>query len=245
MRNITSMLTNDGQQMLANLNGKTLTFTRAVVGQGRSQFPLEWSTKVDKYLKDIIIMSSKTVENRFVLYLKLNNRDVLYDTYVYQIGIYARVGGEPERLIQIIEASVGDFIPNQTEIFEKEYEVTIRFENSFADATINIEHESDSKLLDAHNKDENAHSNLRKWVQEQIDRLDDVSLDWYAIENKPSAYPPLDHHHEMSDIYGLAESLGKANILRTDGKENEFLNGKGKYVEFEDITKEEIDTLFP
>ena len=190
MRNITSMLTNDGQQMLANLNGKTLTFTRAVVGQGRSQFPLEWSTKVDKYLKDIIIMSSKTVENRFVLYLKLNNRDVLYDTYVYQIGIYARVGGEPERLIQIIEASVGDFIPNQTEIFEKEYEVTIRFENSFADATINIEHESDSKLLDAHNKDENAHSNLRKWVQEQIDRLDDVSLDWYAIENKPSAYPP-------------------------------------------------------
>ena len=49
----------------------------------------------------------------------------------------------------------------------------------------------------------------------------------------------------MTDIYGLAGSLGKANILRTDGKENEFLNGKGIYVEFEDITKQEIDDLFP
>ena len=68
---------------------------------------------------------------------------------------------------------------------------------------------------------------MRKWVQEQIGKVNNISLDWYAIKNKPSAYPPLDHHHEMTDIYGLSASLGKASILRTDGKENEFLNGKG------------------
>ena len=246
MRNITSMLTNNGQQMLANLNGKTLTFTRAVVGQGRSQFPLEWSTKVDKYLKDIIIMSSKTVDNRFVLYLKLNNRDVLYDTYVYQIGIYARLDGETEKLVQIVEGEIGDFVPNQTEIFEKEYEVTIKFENSFADATINIIHEFDASLIDNHNNDENAHPQLKEWVKEQIEKIDvgEVSLNWYNIQNKPSTFPPSNHHHEIDDIYGLEDLLDGSNTIRTDGKENEFLNGQGKYIEFLDITKEDIDILF-
>ena len=246
MRNITSMLTNDGQQMLANLNGKTLTFTRAVVGQGRSQFPLEWSTNVDKYLKDIIIMSSKTVDNRFVLYLKLNNRDVLYDTYVYQIGIYARLDGETEKLVQIVEGEIGDFVPNQTEIFEKEYEVTIKFENSFADATINIIHEFDAGLLDNHNNDENAHPQLKEWVKEQIKKINvnGVSLNWYDIQNKPSAFPPSNHHHEIDDIYGLEDLLDGLNAIRTDGKENEFLNGQGKYIEFLDITKKDIDILF-
>ena len=261
MRNITSMLTNNGQQMLSNLNGKTLTFTRAVVGQGRSQFPLEWSTKVDKYLKDIIIMSSKTVDNRFVLYLKLNNRDVLYDTYVYQIGIYARLDGETEKLVQIVEGEIGDFIPNQTEIFEKEYEVTIRFENSFADATINIIHEFDASLIDNHNKDENAHPQLKEWVKEQIEKIDigEVSLDWYNIQNKPSTFPPSKHRHEIDDIYGLEDALDDLedkikieiennikdnDIIKTNGKANEFLNGQGIYIEFKDITKEEIDILF-
>ena len=240
------MLTNNGQQMLANLNGKTLTFTRAVVGQGRSQFPLEWSTKVDKYLKDIIIMSSKTVDNRFVLYLKLNNRDVLYDTYVYQIGIYARLDGETEKLVQIVEGEIGDFVPNQTEIFEKEYEVTIKFENSFADATINIIHEFDASLIDNHNNDENAHPQLKEWVKEQIEKIDvgEVSLNWYNIQNKPSTFPPSNHHHEIDDIYGLEDLLDGSNTIRTDGKENEFLNGQGKYIEFLDITKEDIDILF-
>ena len=265
MRNIASMLTNDGQQMLANLNGKTLTFTRAVVGQGRSQFPLEWSTKVDKYLKDIIIMSSKTVDNRFVLYLKLNNRDVLYDTYVYQIGIYARLDNGTEKLVQIVEGEIGDFIPNQTEIFEKEYEVTIKFENSFADATINIIHEFDASLLDNHNKDENAHPQLKEWVKEQIEKIDigEVSLNWYDIQNKPSTFPPSKHRHEIDDIYGLENALDNLedrikieieniennikdniDIIKTNGKANEFLNGQGVYIEFEDITKEEIDILF-
>ena len=264
MRNITSMLTNNGQEMLSNLNGKTLTFTRAVVGQGRSQFPLEWSTKVDKYLKDIIIMSSKTVENRFVLYLKLNNRDVLYDTYVYQIGIYARLGNGTEKLVQIVEGEIGDFIPNQTEIFEKEYEVTIKFENSFADATINIIHEFDASLLDNHNKDENAHPQLKEWVKEQIEKIDvgEVSLNWYNIQNKPSTFPPSSHRHDIDDIYGLENALDNLedrikieieniknnikdnDIIKTNGKANEFLNGQGVYIEFEGITTDEIDILF-
>lgn len=202
MRNITSVLTNNGQEMFADISGKTITFTKAVVGQYKSQYPLEQATNVNGYLKDMTITGTKTEDNRFILYLTLNNRDVLNDTYIYQIGIFAKINNGNEKLVQIIEGGIGDFVPNQTELFEKQYETSIKFESSFADSTINIEYGDSATLLTSHNNDENAHPKLKSWVTQQINNLE---VTWNKIKNKPTEFNPCSHTHDFSEIKNLPD----------------------------------------
>lgn len=134
-----TVLTDDGAQLLASLNGGQLIITRAVCSEDTSEASaLHGLTAVGNILKTLSITGIKTIGNVLSLRLQINNTGVTESINVRQVGIYAKIGTGAEKLLIIMQNNAAEEVPAATESVSwvKDYVVNITVENGSGTGTV-------------------------------------------------------------------------------------------------------------
>lgn len=113
----TAVVTNAGINLLAGVEGRIFNFTKAQCGAGSVDVSeLINQTAVSGFKKELSITSIANTGNNIKVRLQLSNVGIDTSFNLYQIGVFAKLDGDPEDvLFMIIQASVPDYIPSTTE----------------------------------------------------------------------------------------------------------------------------------
>lgn len=113
----TSVVTSAGLDLLARVQGHIFNFTKAQCGSDSVDIAeLINQTAVSDFKKNLSITSISNTSNITKLRLQLNNTTIETAFNLYQIGVFAKLDGDPsDVLFMIIQADTPDYVPSATE----------------------------------------------------------------------------------------------------------------------------------
>ena len=113
----TSVITNEGKNLLSYISEQHLVITKAVCGDTRTEGSLEELTDIQNP-KDMVLYPSQSIESNLQFRITLSNQNILTGFSLYQIGIYAKLENqEDDVLFMVIQAAENqpDIIPSNQE----------------------------------------------------------------------------------------------------------------------------------
>ena len=203
---------------LAVANRETITFTRVALGSGRHRTGAETKNDIVQLVHTLPVTQSTSTDTSDTIRIlaRLDNENITQELSINEIGIFAKIGNNPEFLFMYTWAEQGDVIPprSQSAIYRdydfnttisRNQQITIQYN---ADASVYaklselnvVKHELESEF-NPHIRDRNIH-------------LQDGERD------KWNGKAEANHRHKVSDIDGLSGTIDE--VIKDKANQNDF-----------------------